>query len=150
MLLISYWSIVLAFAMRSTEAGDPFGPFALGLALVPFVYLVLAFVSVHQKAPGAVLSGMALALVVGATLLFLAGNPVVAVVAGYASGGVVALRPEPGVLLRRRAGGAAMATLLVWLLLVVAEPVAIFFAPAIPLTAVGIADGVFAPSDPGE
>ena len=150
MLLVSYWSIVLAFAARSTDDVDPFGPFALGMALVPFVYLILAFVSVHRSAPAAVMAGMGLALVVGAIMLFLTGNPVVALVAGYASGGVVALRPEPGVLLRRRAVGAAAGTVLVWILLAVAEPVAIFFAPAIPLTAIGMSDGLAAPSDAGE
>ncbi len=145
-MLVSYWSVVLAFAARGSGAADPIGPLALGIALIPFAYLVLAFVSIHQRAPMAVLAGMSMALVVGATVLFLLGDPVVSLVAGYGFGAVVSLRPEPGVLLRRRFVGAAAGALFVWILMLVAEPVGIFFAPAVPFTAVGLADGVLVSS----
>lgn len=149
-MLISYWSVVLAFAAQSSGAADPIAPLALGIALIPFAYLVLAFVSNHQRAPMAVLAGMSMALVVGASVLFLSGDPVVSLVAGYGFGAVVSLRPEPGIRLRRRFAGAAAGAVAVWLLLLIAEPVGIFFAPAVPFTAVGLADGVLASSDEGE
>ena len=56
------------------EAASP-GPFiAFGLALIPFVFVVLAFTSGHPRAPGAVVRAMGLTLLVGIPVSALAAT----------------------------------------------------------------------------
>jgi len=51
---------VVAAASKSRSAPVPAPYIAAGLALIPFVFVVLAFASGHPKAPGAVLRSMGL------------------------------------------------------------------------------------------
>ena len=87
--VVSYWSIVFAFVVTDLEGTEleldssmtAGGPFALGLALVPFAFLALAFVSNHPRAPGAVFKAMMISI--PAALAFgLFGIPV-GLVAGF-------------------------------------------------------------------
>ena len=96
--VISYWSIIFAFVVTDLEGTEieldssitAAGPFALGLALIPFAFLTLAFLSNHPRAPGAAFKAMMLS--VPASLAFgLFGLPV-GLVAGFGMGGVLALR----------------------------------------------------------
>ena len=65
--LVSFWAIIVGVArgIEDEEAGSAAGPFALGFALVPFAFLVLAFMSSHRRAPGAVMRAMGVWLLAG-------------------------------------------------------------------------------------
>lgn len=144
--VVSYWSIIFAFVVTDLEGTEieldttvtGAGPFALGLALVPFAFIVLAFVSNHHRAPGAVLRAMLIA--VPAALAFgLFGLPV-GLVAGFGMGGAMALRLDETDQMRLRwliVGGAVLYTFIVGLI----SPQASLFAGGfIPFAASGLAD----------
>ncbi len=83
--------IVYAFVAGSVEGSteNPTAALAVGLALVPVVFLVLAFLSRHPRAPNAVLYAMMLSLMIGVPLA--AFDVVAALTLGFGAGGVVAL-----------------------------------------------------------
>ncbi|MGH2807724.1 MAG: hypothetical protein ACRDKT_10665, partial [Actinomycetota bacterium] len=63
LLVPAFWAILGGFVSATTD--EPGGPnpaaaVAFGLALIPFVFIVLAFMSGHPRAPGAVLRAMVL------------------------------------------------------------------------------------------
>ena len=107
-LVPAFWSMLAGFvaAASDEEVGGPApGPaIALGLALIPFVFIVLAFMSEHPRAPAAVVKAMALTLLVGIPVAAVAGDAVTGLVAGVGAGGIVALRAddEPLAVPRRR------------------------------------------------
>lgn len=146
--VVSYWSIVFAFVVTDLEGTElefettvnAGGPFAFGLALVPFAFLALAFLSNHPRAPGAV--GKAMMLSIPATLAFgLFGLPV-GLVAGFGMGGVLSLRLDGVHRIRLRwlmVAGAVVYTFVVGLI----SPQASLFAGGfIPFAASGLADMV--------
>ena len=80
---------------RGTEAAPNAAvALAVGLAVIPFVFIVLAFMSEHPRAPGAVLRAMGWALLVGIPVSALAGDAVTGIVAGVGAGGIQALRMD--------------------------------------------------------
>jgi hypothetical protein len=101
-LQFSYWAIV-AGASADPDAPEALetgvGMLAFGLALVPFVFLVLTFASRHPRAPTATLKGMGLFLLIGLPVGLV--HPAVGAAVGFAAGGVVALRSVDGVDTRR-------------------------------------------------
>ena len=144
--VISYWSIIFAFVVTDLEGTEieldssitAAGPFALGLALIPFAFLTLAFLSNHPRAPGAAFKAMMLS--VPASLAFgLFGLPV-GLVAGFGMGGVLALRLDDVHRLKLRwlmVFGAILYTFIVGLI----SPQASLFAGGfIPFAASGLAD----------
>jgi hypothetical protein len=85
-----YWPI---FAGTTAPDGSGVGLIALGLALVPFVFLVAAFATQHPNAPGATLRAMGWFLLVGLPVgVFV---PIIGVCLGVSLGAVVALAPLP-------------------------------------------------------
>jgi hypothetical protein len=117
------------------------GPFiAFGLCLVPFVFIALAFLSEHPRAPGAAVKAMGLALLVGIPVSALAADAVTGFVAGMAAGGIAALRPEPVSTLKARWIAVLAATVASFLLVRTAGEVALLLAPVFPFTSLGIAD----------
>lgn len=141
LLLVSYWLIVFAFVAGVTEDGpDPGPPLAVGLSLVPFVFLVLAFLTRHPRAPGAVLKAMGLFVVVGMPVA-LFGSIVPGMVAGFGAGGVVSLRAEEEHRWAGRAAAVAGVTAYVWILLQFIPDASIFGGPFLPFVSIGIADG---------
>ena len=67
-LLPAYLSIVVGLVAVASDRPDapPAGPaIAFGLGLLPFVFVALAFLSSHPRAPGAAAKAMALSLLVG-------------------------------------------------------------------------------------
>jgi hypothetical protein len=128
--LPAYWAVLIAMVSSAGDGGPSPGPaFALGLSLIPFVFLALAFFSGHPSAPGAVLKGMGLAIIVGIPVSALAADALTGLVAGMGAGGVSALRTDgPG---RTRARAVAVA---------IAAEIAILLAPTFPFTSLGIAD----------
>lgn len=138
-----YWFMLagVVSSAAGTRGGPSPGPFiAFGLALVPFVFLVLAFVSQHPRAPGAVLRAMGLALLVGIPISALAADAVTGVVAGIGAGGIAALRADLAHDWKSRALAVLAVTAFVFLMLRTESTVAILLAPALPFTAIGVAD----------
>jgi hypothetical protein len=136
------WSIIVGIVAAASDdldapAGGPL--IAFGLALVPFAFLVLAFVSEHPRAPSAVLRAMALSLLVGIPIGAASPDAVTPLVAGLAAGGLAALRHDPMQSWKPRVIAAFAATVFVFLLLIVSD-LALVVAPALPFTSIGVAD----------
>lgn len=138
----AFWSVlagVVAVSSDDPQAPAPGPLIAFGLALVPFVFVVLAFLSEHPRAPGAVVRAMALSLLVGIPISAIAPDAVTGFVAGIGAGGIAALRADPVHSWRARAAAVSGVTLFVFLLVMVSD-VALLLAPALPFTSIGVAD----------
>jgi len=143
-LVPGFWAILAGFVAGSSGA-EPGGPesgaaIALGLALIPFVFLALAFMSEHPRAPGAVLRAMGLCLLVGIPVSAIAADVVTGIVAGVGAGGVVSLRADPAHNWKSRAIGVTIAVLYTFVMVRLAGAIVLLPAPVFPLTAIGIAD----------
>lgn len=144
LLVPAFWillaGLVSTVAGETADAPDPAASLAFGLAIIPFVFIVLAFLSENPRAAGSVLKAMGLALVVGLPVTVLVGDVATGIVAGTGAGGIVALRADADHGLRPRAGAVLLATAVTFLLIRLAGPIALLPAPILPLTAIGIAD----------
>lgn len=137
------WSLLAGLvALASDVSGgpEPAAAVAFGLALLPFVFIVLAFASEHPRAPGAVVKAMSLCLLVGIVVSALAADAVTGVVAGAGAGGIVSLRADLAHDWRMRAGAVAVAATYSFVLARVAGPVVLVAAPIFPFTGLGLAD----------
>lgn len=139
----AYWGILIGFVAGATD--DPGGPdpaasFAFGLALIPFVFIVLAFASQHPRAPMAVLKAMGLSLLVGITASAVAPDVVTGLIAGMGAGGIVALRADRDHETRYRILGVLLAAAYAFLLVRVADGAVLLMGPVLPFTAIGLAD----------
>ena len=97
----AFWSLLAGLVAVAADDGDDGraagAAIAFGLALIPFVFIVLAFLSEHPTAPGAVAAGHgARACSSGIPVSALAGDAVTGIVAGVGAGGIVALRADDG------------------------------------------------------
>lgn len=140
----AFWSLlagVVSVASDDPQAPAPGPLIAFGLAVIPFVFVVLAFASEHPRAPGATVWAMVLSLVIGVPVSAAAPDAVTGFVAGLGAGGIAALRADPMHTWRSRAVAVAVVTLGVFLLVQVSD-VALVLAPALPFTAIGVADHV--------
>lgn len=138
----AFWSVlagVVAVGSDDPRAPAPAPLIAFGLALVPFVFMVLAFLSEHPRAPGAVVRAMVLSLLVGIPVSAAAPDAVTGFVAGLGAGGIAALRADPVHSWKARAAAVAVVTVFVFLLVMVSD-VALLLAPALPFTSIGVAD----------
>lgn len=144
LLVPAFWGLLaglVAIAGGDTEdAPSPGAAIALGLAVIPFVYVVLAFLSEQRSAPTAVLKAMGLTLVVGVPVSVLAADAVTGLIAGIGSGGIVALRADRDHSRRARVVAVVAASLYTFALIRVAGPIALLPAPVLPFTAIGVAD----------
>jgi hypothetical protein len=139
--LPGYWFLVNGLVVTATDTGEGAGPLvAFGLASVPFVFLALAFLSGHPRAPGATVLAMTLALLAGIPVSALARDAVTGIVAGMGAGGIAALRVDLVHDRWHRALAVAVASIFVFLLLRVDATVGLLLAPALPFTAIGVAD----------
>jgi hypothetical protein len=141
-LVPGYWAMLagIVTVVAEDEGGipNPGAAIAFGVALIPFVFIVLAFLSEHPHAPVAVLKAMGMALLVG---IFCAlADPVTGIVGGVSAGGAFALRPEPDQSWRVRGLAVAVATVYTLVLVRTVDPVALVVAPVFPFTALGLAD----------
>lgn len=144
-LVPAYWAILIGVVSTAADTGDeivdnPEAAIALGLALIPFSFIVLAFLSEHPRAPGAAAKAMGLSLLIGLPVAAVAADVVTGIVAGVGSGGIVALRAEPLHSWRARAIGVLVAATYTFVLVRVAAGLALLPAPVFPFTAVGMAD----------
>jgi hypothetical protein len=108
--------------------------------LVPFVFVVLAFLSEHPRAPGAVLKAMGMVLLVGIPVSALAADAVTGLVAGAGAGGIVALRSDLPHNWKARAIAVAAAAAYSFFLARTAGAAALLLAPILPFTSIGVAD----------
>jgi hypothetical protein len=152
-LLIAVATIMLAVAMWSMLAGliviaaeedvggpNPAAAIAFGLALIPFVFIVLAFGSGRPRAPGAVVKAMVVCLLVGIPVSALARDGVTGIVAGVGAGGILALREDLAHNWRSRALGVIVATMYTFVLVRLLGELVLLPAPVFPFTSIGIAD----------
>ena len=112
---------------------------ALGLVLIPFVFIVLAFLSEHPRAPGAVVKAMGLSILVGVLVSAGAMDGITGLVAGVGAGGVAALRND-GHEWRRRALAVILVSAWTFGLVRIAGPIALLPAPMLPLMGIGLSD----------
>jgi hypothetical protein len=144
LLVPAYWSLLVGLVSVASDdpQGVPIaGPYiAFGLCLVPFVFVALAFLSEHPKAPMAVVKAMVLALVVGIPVSAVAADAVTGFVAGVGAGGVAALRADLDH--RWQARAIAIVVVSAWAFVTVRSvpEVALLLAPALPFTSLGVAD----------
>lgn len=144
LLVPGFWSLLAGLvAAASDDPGS--GPnqaaaISFGIAVVPFVYIVLAFMSGHPNPAGAVLRAMGLTVLVGIPVSALAADAVTGVIAAIGAGGIVSLREDPVHERRLRVYGVAAAAVYVFVLVRTAGALALLPAPVFPLTAIGIAD----------
>jgi hypothetical protein len=146
LLVPGYWALLAAMVSSTTPGAagpDPAAALAFGLAVIPFVFIVLAFMSEHPRAAGAVVRALVMAVLVGLPVSALAGDAVTGIVAGVGTGGMFALRMEPEYSMRARAVGVAAAVVYTFLLVRMASGLALLPAPVFPLTAIGLADHLF-------
>jgi hypothetical protein len=137
------WSLLAGLVAAADDGAE--GPaagaaIAFGLALLPFVFIVLAFASQHPQAPGAVVRAMGLCLLVGIMVSAFAADAVTGIVAGVGAGGIAALRPDLQHDWRMRAGAVAVGAAYTFVLARVAGPVVLVAAPIFPFTGLGLAD----------
>ena len=141
----AYWAMLIgliAFASDDSDVSDATasGALAFGLAVVPFVFIVLAFMSGHPRAPGAVVRAMGLFLLVGILVSAVAADAVSGVVAGVGAGGVVALRADLPHDWKHRAAAVTFAAAYAFLLARTVPGAVLAAGPVFPLTAIGMAD----------
>jgi hypothetical protein len=143
-LVPAFWAMLAGLVSVASEDG-PDGPnaaaaIAFGLALIPFVFVVLAFMSGHPRAPGAVVKAMGLTLLVGIPVSAVAADAVTGIVAGVGAGGIVALRADLDHHWKARAAAVAIGAAYAFVLARAAGPIILVSAPVFPLTAIGMAD----------
>jgi hypothetical protein len=140
----AYWSLLAGLVSVASEdrRGAPnAGPFiAFGLCLIPFVFVVLAFLSEHPRAPGAIVGAMVLTLLVGIPVSALAADAVTGFVAGVGAGGVVALRSDLSHDWKSRALAVAVVSACVFVLVRTVPDMILLIAPALPFASIGVAD----------
>ena len=142
-LVPAFWSMLaglVAAASDDPDAPNSAAALAFGLALIPFVFIVLAFMSEHPAPTGAVVRAMGLSLLVGIPVSALAGDAVTGIVAGVGAGGVAALRRDSDETVRARVLAVVFAVVYTFVLARVAGGLVLLPAPIFPFTAIGIAD----------
>ena len=146
-LVLAFWALLAGLVAGATNDGssgeaEPNAALglAVGLTVIPFVFVALAFLSEHPRAPGAVVRAMGWSLLVGIPVSALAGDAVTGIVAGVGAGGIQALRMDEPENWRARAWAVVVAAAYTFVLARVAGGLVLLPAPIFPLTAIGIAD----------
>jgi hypothetical protein len=143
-LVPALWSMLAGFVAVASDdeasAPNPGAPIALGLALIPFVFVTLAFLSENPRAPAAVVKAMGLFLLVGIPVSAIAADAVTGIVAGVGAGGIIALRADDTHNWRARALAVLAASAYTFVLVRTAGAITLLSAPVFPFTALGIAD----------
>ena len=140
----AYWMLLAGIVSSATsndaKAPSPAGALALGLAVIPFAFTVLAVLTQQRNIGSAVLKAMALSLLVGIPTSAIAGDAVTGIVAGIGAGGIAAIRADRDHSTRTRALAVLFAALYTLLLVHTVSVLALLPAPVLPLTAIGLAD----------
>ncbi|MET1011994.1 MAG: hypothetical protein ABWY83_06410 [Actinomycetota bacterium] len=144
LLIPAYWALVAGLVSIASEdrrgAPDAGLSIALGLILVPFVFIALAFLSEHPRAPAAAAKAMVLSLAVGIPVSALAYDAVTGFVAGIGAGGIAAMRADLDRSWKARALAILIVTVWAYVTVRVMPEAALLLAPVLPFTSVGVAD----------
>jgi hypothetical protein len=136
---ISYGSLLLGSLTSQSDETTAAGPaFALGFALVPVVFVVVAFVSGASRAPVATLKAMALWILITLPLGLI--NPVTGLCAGFTAGAAVTLRQSEAHQRGARAAATVIAAAYVTVLVLTFTQAGIFAGAVTPLLAIKAAD----------
>ena len=96
-LQFAYWPVVGSLGTRTDGGAVVAWPLlAVGMGIVPFALMALAFASRQPNPASATLASLGLFLLVGPALVVVL-DPLVGMVTGLTAGGVVALQREPAV-----------------------------------------------------
>ena len=140
-LLFSYVAYAGAFVVSGDGAGfdtDP-GLVVIALAMVPLVFIAVAFISRNPRARGRVLQSVGLLLVIGLVAGLI--SPIVGAAAGYGAGIAVSLHPvNVEGCLRRRLIGVVLALIYMSALLVFIPAAGLIAGAIVPGLMVGFAD----------
>ncbi len=143
-LLPAFWGTLIGLVSVASDDGDgvanPAAFIAFGLAIVPFAFLALAFVSGHPTAPSATVKAMCLFLLIGIPVSAIAADAVTGLVAGAGAGGIVALRASDVATWKNRAVGVLFACVYTFVLARAAGAIVLLSVPAFPFTSIGLAD----------
>jgi hypothetical protein len=143
LLLPAYLGIVIGVVAVASDEPDapPAGPpIAFGLALLPFVFIALAFLSAHPRAPSAVLKAMGLTLAIGIPVSAVTQDAITGLVAGIGAGGIAALRPDLEGVWKARAVGVFAVAAYAFVMIRAVPDVTLLLAPTLPFTCLGVAD----------
>jgi hypothetical protein len=111
----------------------------VGIAVAPFVFVALGFLSRNPRAPRWVLIAMGLLLVVGLTVGLI--DPLLGAVVGFGLGGALVLnRPDVERVIFWRLAAVAFTAVYVLVLLVIIPPAGVFTGAVLPLIMIGFAD----------
>jgi len=139
LLLLSYALILLPFLAGPDEGGAAFGAsLGVGLALVPLVFVVAAFVSQNDRAALSIAKASGLWLLVTWPIAYF--DIVTGLVAGFGAGGTVAFRAEQGQTWRRRAVAIALVTIYTYVIVRVSPVAGLFGGAVLPFVAIAFAD----------
>jgi hypothetical protein len=138
-MFFSFTSLLLALTDDTAEDAARTAALGVGLAIVPFVFLIVAFGSRHPRAPVAVLKALGVWFVIGVSIGWFSVG--LALVLAFGVGGMITLRAdEPGAQ-RARMWALMFTVLYVLVLIVVLSPgIGLFAAASLPLLALGFAD----------
>lgn len=139
-MMVSYFSYAAAFVDDDgPDRTFDVAPAAIGLAMAPFVFVVLAFLSKNPQAPRQVPRAMALLLVISLPVGLI--DPLVGAAAGFGAGGALCLRRPPVErVMRWRAGAVVFTAVYCLVLLLVAGPAGVMSGGVLPLAMLGFAD----------
>ena len=140
MMMVSYFAYAASFVDEEGERSPiQLDLAAIGLAIAPFVFITLGFVSRNPQAPRRVLQSMGLLLLVGLSLGLL--DPLLGAAVGFAVGGALTLnRPDVERTMPWRLGAVGFLLAYMLVLLVVALPAGVFTGAVMPLVMIGFAD----------
>lgn len=139
-IVFSYFTYAAAFISNGDDAPaiDP-ALIAISLALAPFVFVVVGFVSRNPKAPRMVLISMGLLIALGLSVGLI--SPALGAAAGFGVGVAICLRlPDIPDQLRRRLIAVSMAVVYTMFLLFFLAPAGLITGGLLPGLAVGFAD----------
>jgi hypothetical protein len=145
LLVPGYWTLLAGLVADQSGAKggpNPAAAMALGVVVIPFVFIVLAVLSGRAGWPGAVAKAMGMAALVGIPVSAIAGDAITGIVAAVGAGGCIALRRDLPHSLRTRAYAVGFAALYTFALVRSVSLLALLPAPVLPLTAIGLADHV--------
>ena len=146
--LVAFWSVIVGMARSTAEegseiAGSAAGAFALGFALVPFAFLILAFGTNNPRAPGATLRAMGFWMIIGLPLILFI-EPATGLAAGFGLGAIPAIRLEPEHSWKARLGWVSGFVIYVFVLVFteIAAGPGVLTASLLPFATVAFADWV--------
>lgn len=140
LMMFSYLTYGAAFIDDSGEHTGVDLRFAfIGLAIAPFVFIALGFLSRNPLAPKRVLQAMGLLVLIGLGIGFL--DPLLGASVAFGVGGALVLnRPAVARVMYWRAAAVAFTALYVLFLFIVAPPAGVFTGGLLPLMMIGFAD----------